>query len=294
MDLSIDINGNKLRNPVMPASGPLTANPAACERIAAQGVGAIVTKTISTTEAVVAKPAIAKVTCGMLNCELWSEKEPQVWFSEYLPAIAAFGVPVIVSAGYQPEDLERLIPSADRFAAAFELSSHYLGTDPQPIYQIARTAKSLTDKPVFIKLSPHVPDLAQFARAAVSGGADGIVAINSLGPALRIDIRKRSSPLGSKDGCGWLSGPAIKPIALRAVHTIAQAVDVPVIGVGGIASAEDMIEFMMAGASAVQLLTSAMISGIDLFARIIADLSPLLEELGIERITDLIGLWKAR
>lgn len=288
-DLAVELAGLKLSNPLMPAAGPLTSSPRAAARLSKAGVGAIVTKTISTHGAKVPRPNIARLPCGLLNCELWSEVPPKRWIEEYLPAFRALEKPLIVSLGYRPEEVEELLPELSPFADAFELSSHYLGADPRPLYEIAKAAKSITKKPVFVKLSPHVPDLVEFAGAAVDGGADGIVAINSLGPGLAIDIYKRRPLLGGEKGFGWLSGPAIKPIALRAVYEISRGLNVPVIGVGGISTAEDVIEFFLAGASAVQILSAAILDGVKVFSDILARLPLLLSELGVDQIASLTG-----
>lgn len=292
LNIAMDVAGMKLSNPIMPAAGPLTGRPKLVERVSDRGVGAIVTKTISTERARVPKPAIAHLDCGILNCELWSEDPPTKWFEEFLPRIVShISQPLIVSLGYKPEEIKQLVPRAEQFARGFELSSHYLGRDPRPIYEISKAASDLTDKPVFVKLSPHVPHLGEFAEAAVEGGAKGIVAINSVGPALEIDLEKMDSPLGSEQGYGWLSGPAIRPIALHAVHEISRAVDVPVIGVGGISSAQDVLKFLAGGASAVQMLSSALQQGVDLYQEIIDDLPRSLNRLGYSDINRLVGAY---
>ena len=290
MDISTEIAGLKFDNPLMPAAGPLTGKPGLVEKVAKKGVGGIVTKTVSTEAADVPKPAIAKLNGGVLNCEKWAEEPPSQWIEDYYPTISkSVNVPLIISLGYNPEQIRELIPEINPFADAFELSSHYLGRDPEPIKNIAAAASELTDKPIFVKLSPHVPDLGEFAGAAVDGGAAGIVAINSVGPGLEIDLDSLSSPLGSDDGYGWLSGPPIKPLALQAVNEIYKAVDVPVIGVGGIASMRDLLQFIAAGASATQMLSHAISEGRDTYSDIIEGLPEELEKLGIDDISDLLG-----
>lgn len=290
MDISTELAGLKLENPLMPAAGPLTGKPKLIERVAGQGVGALVTKTISTEAAEVAKPAIAKLNGGVLNCEKWSEDPPERWIDDFFPTIARKNdVPLILSLGYNPDQIRELLPKIEAFASAFELSSHYLGRDPEPIRNIAAAASELTDKPIFVKLSPHVPDLGEFASAAVEGGAAGIVAINSVGPGLEINLDDLSSPLGSDDGYGWLSGPPIKPLALQAVNEIYNAVDVPVIGVGGIASARDLLQFVAAGASATQMLSHAISEGASAYGKIIDEVPKELEKIEVENLTDLTG-----
>ncbi len=290
MDISTEIAGLAFDNPLMPAAGPLTGRPGLVKGIAEQGVGGIVTKTISTEAADVPKPAIARLDGGVLNCEKWAEEPPSQWIEDYYPAIEkAVDVPLIISLGYNPEQIRELLPEIEPFADAFELSSHYLGRDPEPIKNIAAAASEITDKPIFVKLSPHVPDLGEFANAAVEGGAAGIVAINSVGPGLEIDLESLSSPLGSEDGYGWLSGPPIKPLALQAVNEIYQSVDVPVIGVGGIASAKDLLQFLAAGASATQMLSHAISEGKETYSEIIEEIPRELAELGFEGIRELVG-----
>ncbi|MCD6364080.1 MAG: dihydroorotate dehydrogenase [Synergistetes bacterium] len=289
--LEMEVFGIRFRNPLLVASGPLTDKPDKIKRLARRSIGGIVLKTISTKPAEVKRPLIAKIGCGLLNCELWSEDPPERWAQSFLPEIRKeVDLPIVVSLGYKPEDIQRLVPMLDEFADAFEISTHYTGTDVEPIYRICRAASSLTKKPILIKMSPHFGNVIDFAKAAVDGGASGIVAINSLGPGIVIDVRKRKSKLGEK--YGWLSGPPIKPIALRFVYEIRKAVNVPIVGVGGISSALDVIEFMMAGATLVQILSSAILKGVDIFDEIARDLPPLLEELGFKSLGEVIGVFE--
>ncbi len=289
--LEVEFLGIKFRNPVLPAAGPMTQNPKWARKIQEMGVGAMVLKTISTTAASVKRPVITKTDVGLLNCELWSEEPPEKWINEYLPEIKKdMEIPIIVSLGYKPEQIKELIPKLEPFADMFEISTHYTGFDPKPVYDAAKAGRESTKLPVLIKLSPHAPNIADFARAAEDGGADGLVAINSLGPALSIDIRRRKSRLGA--GYGWISGPAIKHFALRIVHEVSKAVTIPVMGVGGIESAEDVVEFMMAGATAVQMLSAAIMYGPKRYKEIIDDLPKVLESIGVKDIKDIIGVYK--
>ncbi len=292
--LSVNLGGLTLKNPVLPASGPLTSNVKKMKRLAEAGVGAMVTKTISFELPDVPRPCIVKTGDGLLNCELWSEDSWMRWRDEFLPEIRELDLPIIVSAGYRPADYEKVIPEIEAFADGFELSTHYVSNDPSPLYDAARSLRSMTDKPVFIKMSPHAADPVAFAKAALEGGATGIAAINSVGPCLSIDIRKNKSGLGSPDGRGWLSGPPIKPIALHFVDLLARHIDAPIIGVGGIASAEDVVEFMLAGATAVQLLSAAIIHGVDLYTNIIDDLEQLLPELGYNTVDAVMSAARSR
>ncbi len=289
--LEVEFLGIKFKNPLLPAAGPMTQNPEWAKRIRDMGVGGMVLKTISTTAAKVKRPVITKTDVGLLNCELWSEEPPQKWIEEYLPQIKKdMDIPIIVSLGYKPNEIKELVLKLEPFADMFEISTHYTGFDPKPVYEAAKAAKESTKIPVLIKLSPHAPNIADFARAAEDGGADGIVAINSLGPALSIDIKKRKAKLGA--GYGWISGPAIKHFALRIVYEVSKAVKIPVIGVGGIESAEDVVEFMMAGATLVQMLSAAIMYGPKRYREIIDNLPSVLSSIGVKDINEIIGVFE--
>ncbi len=289
MDLSTSICGLKLENPLMPASGPLVGDFEKIMAIASFGVGAVVTKTISSKAAVVPRPCIYGDNNKIMNAELWSELPPEKWIEEILPELKAeCSVPIIVSVGYSKEDMEILIPKLNEYADAFEVSAHYVGKDLEVIARTVKSIRNNTDKPFFMKISPHIPDVVGFAKMAKENGASGIVAINSLGPSMIIDIEQRKVLLGNEEGEVWTSGPSIKPIALAIVNKIKEAIpDFTVIGVGGVSSAEDVIEFLLAGADGVQMLSSAMIKGKDLYERIITDLPKTLEYYGFNSIQEV-------
>ena len=160
------------------------------------------------------------------------------------------------------------------------------GTDPESAAEITRTVKKATGKPVFIKLSPNVTDIVSIAGACEDAGADGLSLINTV-LGMRIDIRSRKPVLANK--VGGFSGPAVFPLAVRMVWQVAHAVGIPVMGMGGISSAEDVIEMMMAGASAVQVGAANLR---DPFAcrKIILDLPRVMDSLGIDRLEDIIGI----
>jgi dihydroorotate dehydrogenase subfamily 1 len=287
MDLTTTIAGIRLKNPVMPAAGPLTGD---AEKILflADTVGGMVTKTISTTAANVQRPCIWGSTEGVLNNELWSELAPEIWIDEILPKVKKdIKIPLIVSAGYSAEDMKKLIPLLEPYADAFEISTHYVGTDMGPISKTVETIRKSTRKPFFMKISPHMPDPAGFAKMVRECGGNGIAAINSLGPSMRIDIAKREPFAGNREGHAWLSGPPVKAVALAIVDIVKQAApELDVIGVGGIRTAEDVIEFLLAGASAVQLLSCALIYGKDIFQKIVDALPGALERNGYRSATD--------
>ncbi|MGQ9788659.1 MAG: 4Fe-4S binding protein [Candidatus Hadarchaeaceae archaeon] len=291
VDLSVEICGLKFKNPIITAAGP-TVRDADCMLKAVEGgAGGLVAKTISISPAQVPRPCIVKIKDSILNAELWSDLPAERWLKfEYKKAKQA-GVPLIASIGYKAEEISELAPKvADAGVDALEISTHYLNSDPAPIAEATKAAKEAVNIPVFVKLSPNVLDIDQFARAAEKAGADGIVAINSLGPCLAIEIENAMPMLGSPHGYGWLSGQAIKPLAVRCVAEIARAVKIPVIGVGGITTGRDAIEFIMAGASAVQLSTAAIVRGYKIYGIIADEMAKFMKAKDYKSISEMKGM----
>ena len=291
MNLKTAFDGLTLKNPLMPASGPLVGDDEKLLFMQKAGVGAVVTKTISTKLPDIPKPCIYGSNTYVQNSELWSEYSLEKWETEFLVRHhAQKDRPLIVSVGYSKEDMETLIPRLDPFADAFEVSTHYVGTNLSVIGDTVKTIRGLTDKPLYMKISPHIPDPEGFARVIRENGANGIVAINSLGPTMQINKNERAVKYGAKDGFSWTTGPVIKNLALAIVYKIKQAEpDLTVIGVGGIASGEDIIEFLLAGASAVQMLSTALIKGKHMYEKIIGELEGALEKYGFESVEDVIN-----
>lgn len=290
VDLSVEICGIKFKNPVMPAAGPNVWNGDMLVKAAEGGAGGLVAKTVSVKPAQVPRPCIAKIKDSMLNAELWSDIPLEQWLKEEYKKAKKTGLPLIASIGYKAEEIKEIAPKVvDAGVDALELSTHYLGNDPSPVGAAVKAAKEVVDVPVFVKLSPNVLDIKVFARTAEEAGADGIVAINTLGPCLAIDIENMMPYMGSPYGYGWLSGPAIKPLALRCVADIARTVQIPVIGVGGISSGNDAAEFLMVGASAVQVCTAAIIRGPQIYGIIADQLANFMKRKGFARIEDIKG-----
>ena len=181
------------------------------------------------------RPCIIATNNHVVNTELWSEFSYERWLEEFIPAFREKSdLPLIVSLGYSPIDLEKLVPLFYKDADAFELSTHYVADDPSLMEELISAVKRNSDRPVFLKLDPSVADPAAMVRAIEKAGGDGVVAINSLGPVYPYDAALKRSPMGSGDGFGWVSGPAIKMRALFREYASHRS---PVIGVGGFASA---------------------------------------------------------
>lgn len=290
MNLKTSFDGLEFENPLMPAAGPLNGDLEKLLFLQEEGCGGIVTKTISVAEPKIPKPCIYGDKLFIMNSELWSEHSYKIWVEDFLPKFhKKKDRPLIVSLGYSKEDMEFLVPKVDQFADAYEISTHYVGTNLDTIKETVATIRANTKKPIYMKISPHIPNPEGFAKAIKEAGANGVVAINSLGPTMKIDINSREIIFSNDSGFVWTSGPAIKPIALATVYKIKQAEpDLTVIGVGGIATAEDVIEFLLVGASAVQMLSAALLKGKQLYRKIIEDLPKALEKHGFKSIQDVI------
>ncbi len=278
--------GLLFKNPVLPAAGPPGWNGKALARCAQGGAGGLVSKTISVAGARVPTPNMASLRGAFLNAELWSEMSPRQWALRECVIARATHLPFIVSLGYSAADIATLVPMFAPLADAFELSTHYIGDNVQPMVDAIRAAKSATDAPVFVKLSPF-RDVQRAAQAAQQAGVDGIVAVNSFGPTMGIDIETGAPVMGSESGYGWMSGPAIRPLAVRCIFDIAQAVDLPIMGVGGVARGIDAIELFMAGANVVQICTAAILQGANIYGRVAAEIDDWLDQHNYTSIKDI-------
>ena len=288
-NLRVNICGLEFGNPILPAAGPPSKDGATLQAAANGGAGGLVTKTISVDPAEVPRPCMAEIRGGFLNTELWSELPKEQWIETEYKLARATGLPVIVGLGYTAKQIRELAPLVRPFADALELSTHYVGNNIAPIIDALHAAKEAVDVPVFMKLSPH-PNIQEIALALEDAGADALVMINSFGPCLGIDLETGLPLMGSKDGFGWLSGAAIKPLALRCVYEAARAVRIPIFGVGGISNGRDAAEMLMAGASAVQVCTEAILRGPTVYARIARELNAFLDEHDYASVDEISGL----
>lgn len=288
-NLSVKICGIEFSNPILPAAGPPTKDGAICQAAVKGGAGGLVTKTISVRPAEVPRPCMAEIRGGFLNTELWSELPKEQWLETEYKLARAAGVPVIVGLGYTADQIRELAPLVRPYADALELSTHYVGNDVSPIIDALHAAKNLVDVPVFMKMSPH-PNIQEIAKAVEQAGADALVMINSFGPCFSIDLETGLPLMGSKEGFGWLSGPAIKPLALRCVYDAARVVKIPIFGVGGVSNGRDAAEMFMAGASAVQVCTEAILKGPTVYRKIAKELNDFLESHGYQSVDDIKGL----
>jgi len=288
-NLSVRICGLEFANPILPAAGPPSKDGAMLQAAARGGAGGLVTKTISVVPADVPRPCMAEIRGGFLNTELWSELPKEQWVEKEYDLARATGLPVIVGLGYTADQIRELAPLVKPFADALELSTHYVGNDISPIIDALKAAKAAVDVPVFMKLSPHT-NIQEIAVALERAGADGLVMINSFGPCMSIDLETGLPLMGSKEGYGWLSGAAIKPLALRCIYDAARAVKIPIFGVGGIVNGRDVAEMFMVGASAVQVCTEAILRGPAVYGKIARELDAFLDGHGYKSLDEIKGL----
>jgi dihydroorotate dehydrogenase (fumarate) len=280
IDLKTDLFGIILKSPLILGSGPLSYNAEGIIRAYKAGAGAVVTKTIRDQAAINPYPHMAiSGRDTMINAEKWSDISAEMWVEQEIPKAKEAGVVVIASIGHTPGEVMNWAAAVDKAGAdMIELVSYR----QEMVVPMVRKAKELTSKPVIAKLSPNWQDPVTTALAALDQGADGVTAMDSVGPVLRIDIRSGGPLLGSEKGHGWLTGSAIKPIILRYVAEIAGRTDKPVIGIGGVATAEDVLEMLMAGAAAVGLCTAAILNGVAYLTRLNREIKKLLVELKYE------------
>jgi dihydroorotate dehydrogenase subfamily 1 len=283
-DLSVDLCGIHLPNPLILASGPLSWNAEAIRSALETGAAAVVTKTIRPEATVNLTPHIARSgRRSMLNTEGWSDLSAEQWIEQELPSLVDRGGVVIASTGHTPAEVERLAgPLAATGVDLLELVSY----DAQDAAPMVAMAKRLVSIPVLIKVSANWPDLQEVVAACLQAGADGITAIDSIGPVLGIDVETGRPLLGS---FAWLSGEAIRPIALRAVAEICLRHNVPVVGTGGVGGAEEALEMVMAGATAVGVHTAPLLQGLAWFGKTLHRLERWLDQRRCDQLSDLRG-----
>ncbi len=297
MHTRVNLAGVELKNPVMTASGTFGSGAEYGEYVDLNRLGAVVTKGVANVPwEGNPTPRVAEVTGGMLNAIGLQNPGIDVFCRRDIPFLRQFDTKIIVNVCGKTESdyLEVVERLADEPVDLLEINISCpnvkeggiaFGQDPRAVEHITALVKKKARQPVIMKLSPNVTDIGEMARAAEAGGADILSLINTL-TGMKIDIHRRAFVLANKTG--GMSGPAIKPIALRMVYQAAQAVRIPIIGMGGIVTAEDAIEFILAGASAVSIGTANFMYP-DAAVRVIEGIEAYMEKYGVEDIGELVG-----
>lgn len=296
--LAVSLPGLKLKNPVIPASGTCWYGKEMAKNFDLNILGSLVLKS-TTREAREGnpQPRVTETDAGWLNAnglqnvgvdQVVSEKLP--WLAEHFPEL-----PVIASAaGFSQDEYVEVVAKLSKGpAAALELNVSCpnvdhggleMGTDPTVVEELTRACVAVSQIPIYVKLTPNITDIVPIALAAQRGGAAGVALVNTL-TGLAIDLKTRQPKLAHVTG--GLSGPSLKPMALRMIHQIRSAApDLPIIGLGGVTTAEDVLEFMMAGANAVEVGAASFHDPLAC-AKIVADLPVVMDYYGIQNLTEL-------
>ncbi len=294
--LDVKLFGLKFENPLILASGINDKTPEQWIRAHEEGAGGVVTKSIGIEPRKgYDNPTIVELPYGLIN----AMGLPNPGWKGFLEMVEdyTFDFPLIVSIfGGTPEEFAFLAEKLSEVADAFELNlscphakgyGMEIGQKPENVYEVVKAVKDATDKPVITKLTPNTNDITKLGLAAERGGADAVSAINTL-KAVAIDIYAKRPILSNK--VGGYSGPSVKPVALRAVYDLAKALEIPVIGIGGITTWKDAVEFLLAGASALQIGTAVSLRGWKVFREISEGIEKYLEEEGFSSVREIVGL----
>lgn len=298
MNMKVNLAGVELKNPVMEASGTFGSGMEYGEFVDLGQLGAVVTKGVANVPwPGNPAPRIAEVYGGMLNAIGLQNPGIDVFCKRDIPFLRQYDTKIIVNVcGKTTEDyievVERL---ADEPVDMLEINISCpnvkeggiaFGQDPKAVEAITREVKKHAKQPVIMKLSPNVTDITVMAKAAEAGGADVLSLINTI-TGMKIDIERQTFAIANKTG--GMSGPAVKPVAVRMVYQVAQTVKIPIIGMGGIATAEDAMEFILAGASAVSIGTANFMNP-TATVECVKGMEDYMTRHGVENIQDLIGI----
>ena len=297
MNMKVNLAGVTLKNPVMTASGTFGSGAEYAEFVDLNQLGAVVTKGVASVPwEGNPTPRVAETYGGMLKAVGLQNPGIDLFVERDVPFLAKYDTRIVVNVcgrtkedycevvsrlSGQPVDLLEInisCPNVKEGGIAF-------GQNPKSVEEITKEVKKCASQPIIMKLSPNVTDISEMARAAEAGGADAVSLINTL-TGMKIDIHKRAFALANKTG--GLSGPAIHPIAVRMVYEAAHAVKIPVVGMGGIASAEDAIEMILAGATAISVGTANFYNP-TVTMEIVSGIREYMEQYGVKDIQELVG-----
>ena len=295
--LAVQLNRLRLGNPILVASGTFGYAREMAAYVDFRTLGGVIPKTVTPLSRIGnPPPRTVETAAGMLNSIGLDNDGLDVFVDKHLPYLLSLGTAVIVNvAGRDEAEFVAMAERLDEFdeIAAIELNVSCpnvsggvdYGTDPAKTAAVVRAVRDACELPVVAKLTPNVTSVPEIAAAAAEAGADAVSLVNTL-QGMAVDWRRRRPVLGN--GIGGLSGPAIKPVALRIVWQVARAVKVPIIGVGGVQTLDDVMEFLVAGATAVQIGTANFYDP-GLAGRLVADLDRIVAELDVESFMDLVG-----
>ncbi|MFP3893592.1 dihydroorotate dehydrogenase [Exiguobacterium indicum] len=296
--LRVELPGLSLKNPIMPASGCFGFGEEYAKLYDLSELGAIMIKAATGEERYGnPTPRVAESGMGMLNAIGLQNPGVDGILTNKMPFLETFDTAIIANvAGSTPEEYELVAEKMSQHPGIHALELNIscpnvksggiqFGTDPSLAAELTRRVKRVSTKPVYVKLSPNVTSIVEMARAVEAAGADGLTMINTL-VGMRIDVRTGQPILANR--IGGLSGPSIKPVAIRMIHDVAQAVSIPIIGMGGVMEVDDVLEMIYAGASAVAVGTANFVNPY-ICQELIQQLPERMDELGIDHILDIRG-----
>ena len=298
--LKTNVCGVELENPLMLAAGILGSTASSLNRILNSGAAGVVSKSFSKEpNAGYKNPTTVGVDCGIINAIGLSNPGVDNFLEELKTVDVDNGQALIASIyGSMPDEFSYLVEKIQDHVDMIELNiscphamegcGAAIGQDPNLSHKIVSAACDVSNVPVIAKLTPNVTDITEIARSCEDAGASGLTLINSLGPGMVINIDVAKPVLSNR--MGGMSGKAVKPVAIRDVFVVYDAVDIPIIGVGGISNYRDVVEFIYAGATAVQIGTSIMNEGVGVFNNINKGLEGFMNEKGFSSINEMIGL----
>lgn len=289
ISLKTNFCGVNLQSPFILSSGPATYGSEGMIRANELGVGAVVTKTIRISRAINPVRHIGKISeTTLINAEKWADSDRQLWYEKEIPEAVRAGAVVIGSVGHTLAEAKAIVADVEKAGAQMiELVSY----TEETLLPMLDYTKAHVGVPVICKLSGNWSNAAETAAKCVEHGADGIAAIDSIGPVLSIDLENRRPQMFSDDGFGWMSGAAIKPISLRINAQIALGgrVKKDVYGIGGVMNARDAMEFLMVGCRGIGICSVAILKGLPYVQKMITELADLIRQLGFSSLEEAIG-----
>ena len=300
MNMKVNIAGVEWKNPVTVASGTFGSGAEYSDFVDLNKLGAVTTKGVANVPwAGNATPRVAETPSGMMNAIGLQNPGIELFCERDIPYLQQFDTKIIVNVcGHAPEEylavVERLadepIDMMEINISCPNVNAGFLafGQDARNVEELTAQIKKLAKQPVIMKLTPNVTDITEIAKAAEAGGADAVSLINTL-TGMKIDINRKTFAVANKTG--GVSGPAVHPIAVRMVYQVAQAVQIPIIGMGGIASAEDAIEMILAGASAVSVGTANFYNP-TITMDVVDGIEKYMKKNGFETVADMVGIVK--
>jgi dihydroorotate dehydrogenase (fumarate) len=286
VDLSVEVSGIKMKNPLVLSEGPLSGSARLIEIAAQHHIGAIVTKSIREEAAVSPNPYMIAANRGLINAD-WTDRGFDAWLGELdklnIP------MPLITNMGTNycdPKKAAELAGILQQHGASMVTFSDY---EPENLVDAVRYARKQVDVPIMVKLPPFVKNIGDLCKRLEDAGVGMIAAMDAVGPAMDIDISKRRPILGCDGAFGYLSSAPIFPLTLAYIAEIASNVSVPVLGVGGVTCAEDVIKLIMAGATCVGIVGTAILKGVGIFDKIEADLIKWMTDNGVNSLSEIRG-----